>query len=171
MTRSGRARFTTTGTLVAIVGLLLALSAPAVAQGPPLSGSGSAIVTDFVIPAPDEPGGRVDLGTSGNWQQTRTLKGHTIDGPLDGTFEQIVTGIVRDRTNQVTFHGTMIFNGTVEGCEGVHTLMLAITGRGQANPPVTEARAQVVGPSGVKGGGTISQLVQMLTYEIQYVCP
>lgn len=154
-----------------MIGLLLALSAPAEAQGPPLSGSGHALVTHFGIPAPDEPGGRVDLGTSGNWQQTRTLKGETVDGPLHGTFEQVVTGIVRDRTNQVTFHGTMTFNGTVEGCEGEHTLMLAITGRGQANPPVTEARAQVVGPSGVKGGGTISQLVQDLTYDIQYVCP
>jgi hypothetical protein len=171
MTCEGRARLTTTGTLLAIAGLLLALSAPAVAQSSPLSGSGNAVITEFMIPEPGEPGGRVDLGSSGNWQQTRTLKGQTLDGPLNGTFEQVVTGIVRDRTNQVTFHGTMIFNGTVEGCEGEHTLMLAITGRGQANPPVTEARAQVVSQSGVKGGGTISQFVQTLAYEIQYVCP
>lgn len=156
---------------VLIVGLLLALAAPAVAQGPPLSGSGSAIVTDLIIPEPDEPGGRVDLGQSDNWRQTRTLVGETIgEGPLDGTFEQVVTGVVRDRTNDVTFHGTMTFTGTVEGCDGVHRLVLAITGRGQASPPVTEAKVQVIGPSAVSGGGTVSQVVQTLTYDIQYVC-
>ena len=163
-----------TGTLVVVAGLLLALTVPASAQGPPLSGSGSAVVTEFDIPQPGEPGGRVDLGDSGNWRQTRTLLGETLEGdegPLDGTFEQVVTGIVRDRTNVVTFHGTMTFTGTVEGCDGEHRLTLAITGRGQASPPVTEATVQIVGPSTVNGGGTVSQVVDQLTYEVQYVCP
>jgi hypothetical protein len=169
MTRAERARFTITGTVIA-VSVLMALSVPAAAQAPPLTGSGSAVITEFLIPEPGEPGGRIDLGNSGNWQQTRTLRGETIDGPLDGTVEQVVTGIVRDRTNEVTFHGTMTFTGTVQGCEGEHTLTLAITGRGQASPPVTEARVQVLGQSSVNGGGTVSQVGTALTYDIQYVC-
>lgn len=160
------------GTLAVVAALLVALTLPASAQGPPLSGSGSAIVTDFDIPEPGEPGGRVDLGNSDNWRQTRTLEGHTVgEGPLDGEFRQVVTGIVRDRTNVVTFHGTMTFTGTVEGCAGVHALTLAITGRGHANPPVTEAKVQIIGPSDIRGGGTVSQVVDQLTYDIRYVCP
>ena len=164
----------TAGTAMVVAALMLLLAAPAGAQGPPQTGSGSAVVEEFIIPAPGEPGGRVDLGNSGNWRQTRTLTGFVIDGPLaGGTFEQTVTGVVRDRTNFVTFHGTMTVVGTVDGCgDDVHTITLGVSGRGQADPPVTEASVHVIdsSPGHVTGRGTVSQVGPFLSYDIQYIC-
>jgi len=165
MLRTRRHSRRTGGTALVVVVLML-LAAPAGAQGPPQSGSGSGLVTDI------DPGERFDLGNSGNWRQTRTLTGYVVDGPLAGSFEQTVTGLVRDRTNVVTFHGTMIFQGTIKGCEGEHTITLGVTGRGQANPPVTEALVHVIDSSAgdVTGRGTVSQDVFDLTYDIHYRC-
>jgi hypothetical protein len=164
----------TVGTALVVAALMLLLAAPAGAQGPPQAGSGNAVVDDFIIPAPGEPGGRVDLGNSGNWRQTRTLEGTVTTGPLAGsTFEQTVTGVVRTDANFVTFHGTMTVEGPfADFCDGVDTITLGVTGRGQANPPVTEASVHVIdsSPGGVTGRGTVSQEGPFLSYDIQYIC-
>ena len=164
----------TAGTALVVAALMLLLAAPAGAQGPPQSGSGNAVVQEFIIPEPGEPGGRVDLGNSGNWRQTRTLTGLVTTGPLaGGTFEQTVTGVVRTDANFVTFHGTMTVEGPfADFCDGVHTITLGVTGRGQADPPMTEASVHVIdsSPGHVSGRGTVSQEGPLLTYDIQYIC-
>ena len=167
----------TAGTALVVAALMLLLAAPAGAQGPPQTGSGEAIVT-FIDPPPPEPGDRVDLGNSGNWRQTRTLTGDIIDGPLGGgSFEQTVTGVVRTDANFVTYHGTMTVESPAEDpfkdlCDGVDTITLGVTGRGQAAPPVTEASVHVIdsSPGDVTGRGTVTQVGESLTYDIQYIC-
>lgn len=171
MDNTGIGKIAGTRMLVALVAALamLLLASPAAAQGPSMQGSGTGVVTDIA------QGERTDLGRSGNWVQTRTLTGFIDDGPLDGTFEQTVRGVVRDRTGFVTFSGTLTFTGTIEGCgDEEHTVTLGVSGRGQANPPVTEARVRVIGPPSdglhITGHGTVNQEVLGLTYDIEYRC-
>ena len=170
----------TAGTALVVAALMLLLAAPAGAQGPPQTGSGTGtgVVTDI------EEGDKIVLGRSGNWRQTRTLTGFVNEGPLAGEFVQTVTGVVRTDANFVTFHGTMDFTGTIDGCDGEHKITLGVTGRGQANPPVTEASVHVIDSSSghVTGRGTVSQFppeqlptevgdpISLLTYDIQYIC-
>ncbi len=155
--------------LVLTVAVLM-LAAPAGAAGPPLEGSGEGAF------APPEPGERIrEAGASGAWIEERTLTGEVTSGPLEGELVQHVTGTVRQPANFVTFHGTAMFTGTIEGCgEEEHTLTLRLTGRGQANPPVTESQMHVVDQSSggprVTGQGTVSQIGADFTYDIRYVC-
>lgn len=145
-----------------------ALTAPAAEAARPLNGSGTGQITFL-----DEGEAR-SAGWSGNVLKSRTLSG-LVDGALVGSVEQAVTGMVRPSSNTVTFHGIMRFTGTIDGCgTEVHTLTLRLSGRGQANPPVTSSRVTVVGQPGgtrdVTGHGTIEQIESKLTYDLQYVC-
>ena len=157
---------TASTTLIAAIALLL-FAAPAGAQGPPTQGGGSGTGID-------DHDDRTDFGQSGNWRETRTLTGFTVDGPLDGTFEQTVTGVVRTDRNFVTFHGTLEFTGKIDGCgDEEHTVILGINGRGEASPPVTEAKVRVIGASDglhITGQGTVSQDVFALAYDVEYRC-
>ena len=153
--------------LMVAVGLL---ASPAGAAGPPLEGSGTG---QF---APPEEGDRIrDAGASGAWIEERTLTGQVETGPLSGVLEQHVIGTVRQPANFVTFRGVATFTGTIEGCgDEVHTITLGLTGRGQANPPITESQMRVIGqPSSdlhITGQGTVSQTGPLFEYDIRYVC-
>ena len=155
---------------LALLTAVLLVPAPAGAAGPPLEGTGSGMF------APPEEGERIrDAGASGAWIEERTLTGVVLSGPLDGVLVQNVTGLVRQPANFVTFRGTATFTGTIEGCgDEVHTLTLRLTGRGQANPPITEAQVSVVDQSSegprVTGRGTVSQNVASFDYYVRYVC-
>ncbi len=157
--------------LVLMVAVLL-LPAPAGATGPPLEGSGSGV---FELPGPEDTERIRDAGAGGNWIEQRTLTGQVVSGPLDGELVQHVTGMVRQPANFVTFRGTATFTGTIEGCgDEVHTLTLRLTGRGQANPPITDSQMHIVDQSSgdlhITGQGTVSQTGANFTYDIRYVC-
>lgn len=140
----------------------LVLAAPA-AAGPPQTGSGTGMITSLDITSQREAGG--------NSIQERSLTG-TVDGTLQGTFVENVRGVVH-RNGLVTFSGTMTFTGVVGEC-GEGTIMLGLSGRGQAGTPVTEAKVRVVNQAantvGVTGNGVVRQAGPFLTYEIRYVC-
>jgi hypothetical protein len=145
---------------------LLLLAAPAVAQGPPQSGSGEGMITDFDITPVREAGG--------NRFEDRVLTGF-VTGDLEGSFVEHVSGMVH-KSGRVVFSGTMTFTGTVGDC-GEGTITLGLTGRGEVVEPgfpVTEAQVRVIDQSSndvaVTGTGTVSQEGPSLTYDISYVC-
>jgi hypothetical protein len=155
-------------TMAGAVGMsLLLMAAPVAAAGPPMTGTGTAVIESIEITPIRNAGG--------NRIETRTLTGRTIDGTLDGTFVQHVTGVIHPN-GLVTFHGVLLFTGTVEGCgweEG--TLILGLSGRGEAGMmPVTEASVRVINQAAntllVTGQGTVFQEGPQLGYEIRYIC-
>lgn len=135
--------------------------------GPPVSGSGDAVITNLEVFPVREVGG--------NTFEDRVLQGRTLSGPLDGTFEQKVSGKVHEN-GRVVFRGRMEFTGTVGDC-GEGTINLGISGRGdvpEPGLPITEASARVINQAAntvdVTGTGNLSQEGPFLTYDIRYVC-
>ena len=166
-----RGRLWTTSLVAAIAALLLLGAA-----GPPLSGGGTG---EIVI----DPEGFTNIrAAGGNLIQERELSG-TIEGTLDGTFEEEATGTIH-RTGLITFRAELVFTGTIEGCgPDEHTLVLTLSGQGHATPqgPITEASVRLVGDERntvqATGQGTVWQApsetepgVSELTYELQYRC-
>jgi hypothetical protein len=147
---------------VALSALLGTVAVPAWADQP-LSGGGEGVITTIQITPPRVAGG--------NRIEERRLEG-ILTGTLQGTFVEHVRGVVHP-DGTVTFQGTLVFTGTVEGC-GEGTFTGRLQGRGQGNPPLTEASMQVVDQSastvGVTGQGTVSQDGPLLTYSIRYRC-
>lgn len=141
------------------------VSTPVEAQ-PPASASGTGLITELEI---------TNVRVVGeNRHEDRTIRG-TIDGSLEGTFEQHTSGVVH-KSGRVVFHGTMTFTGTVADC-GEGTITLKVSGKGdvsQPGVPVTEASVRVVNQAantvGITGQGTVSQVGPNLTYDVQYVC-
>jgi hypothetical protein len=140
---------------------LFVLAAPAEAR--PLSGSGTGTLTSIDVDVIREAGGNVT--------QVRQVEG-SVDGAIEGTFVQTVTGVVH-KSGLVTFHGTMTFTGTVDGC-GDGTFMVGVTGRAQAGIPTADAKFRVINQAtntlGVTGTGTLHQVGPDLTYEVAYTC-
>lgn len=153
-------------TFVTMLFLALMLSAvvPAAAQGPPRTGDGTGGI--WLV---DETSSR-DAGR--NRIATRELAGVLVSGPLQGTFEQEVRGVVH-ASGRVTFQGTMSFTGTAAGC-GEVAVVARLTGRGQAGPaPVTDGTFTIIGQTAgapVTGHGTVHQNGGEISYEVQYVC-
>ena len=135
--------------------------------GPPVSGSGEARITNIEEYPVREVGG--------NLFEDRVLEGKTLSGPLDGTFEQSVSGKVH-ASGRVVFRGRIEFTGSLSDC-GDGIINLGVSGRGdvlQPGFPITEASVRVINQAtntiDVTGTGTLSQSGQKLTYDIQYVC-
>lgn len=162
---------TTRRSIVRVIGattvgaMASAATSPAAAQ-PPVSGSGTGQITDVEITNVRE--------VDGNRHEDRILRG-TIDGTLEGTFVERVSGVVH-KSGRVVFHGTMVFTGQLEDC-GEGTIHLGLSGNGrvpQPGFPITEASVRVINQASntidVTGQGTVTQEGQDLTYDIQYVC-
>lgn len=152
------------GTTIFGAGTVAAVS-PTAAQ-PPVSGSGTGQITHVETTNVRE--------VDGNRHEDRILRG-TVEGTLDGTFEQHTSGVV-DESGRVVFRGTMTFTGELEDC-GEGTINLRFSGKGHVPRPgfpITEASVRVVNQAAntidVTGQGTVSQEGQDLTYDIQYVC-
>ena len=135
--------------------------------GPPVSGSGDALITNLEAFPVREVGG--------NTFEDRVLHGKTVSGPLDGTFEQTVSGKVH-ASGRVVFRGRIEFTGSLGDC-GEGTLNLGVSGRGhvpQPGFPITEASVRVIDQAtntiDVTGTGSLFQRGPELTYDIQYVC-
>ena len=148
--------------VAALVVLLISWATPASA-GPPLSGAGSGVITSLVETSSRDAGG--------NRIAERRLEG-VMTGALQGTFVEEVRGVVH-RNGVVNFHGTLTFTGEVAGC-GTGTITGRLQGRGQGNPPLTDATITVVNQAAntvaVTGRGTVAQTGPFLSYEIQYSC-
>jgi hypothetical protein len=131
--------------------------------GPPLTGSGSGMITALEITSSRNAGPNVI--------QERYIEA-TIEGALEGTFVQQTKGVIHGN-GLITFQGTMEFTGTVAGC-GEGTLTAALSGTGQAGVPVTDAKFRVInqasGTLGVAGTGSMHQVGPAFTYEVRYVC-
>jgi hypothetical protein len=141
---------------------------PVAAASPPLHGGGSGVLT-----AP--PDITLIREAGGNRTEHRVLEG-VVTGTLTGTFVQEVVGTVH-ANDRVTFRGTLVFTGTIDGCAGgVHTLTLRVTGRGDTSTPgfpITEATVTLIGPPGavhVTGKGTVHQEGPFLSYQVTYKC-
>jgi hypothetical protein len=157
-----------TSTLIAlaVATLLLSLTGPAAAQSPLQHGEGTGqlMITNLVELRDPGP----------NSVQYRELTGE-VDGALTGTIEQRVTGTVHG-AGHVTFRGTMVFTGTIEGCgDEQHTITLGLTGRGLAGAmPVTESTVRAIGGPDqsveVVGVGTVLQEGFDVTYSLRYIC-
>lgn len=152
------------GTTILGAGTVAAVS-PAAAQ-PPVSGSGTGQITGVEITNVRE--------VDGNRHEDRILRG-TVEGTLDGTFEQHTSGVVH-KSGSVVFHGTMTFTGRLENC-GEGTIDLRLSGKGhipQPGFPITEGTVRVINQAtntiDVTGHGTVFQEGQDLTYDIQYAC-
>lgn len=155
---------------IRLIGLAIAAGAviPLVSAGPSwaatrLSGSGNGYVTGNVVTSTREAGP--------NHIVQRDITG-VLSGPLDGTFTEHVVGVVHP-DGMVTFQGTLTLTGSVDGCgEGI--LVGRLQGRGQANPPVTDARAAIIDQSastvGATGQGTVHQDGPELSYTFRYSC-
>ena len=135
--------------------------------GPPVSGSGEAVITNIDVFPVREVGG--------NTFEDRVLTGKTLSGPLDGTFIQTVSGTVH-ANGRVVFRGRIAFTGSVDDC-GEGTIDLGVSGRGDVPEPgfpITEASVRVINQAtntiDVTGTGTLSQRGPNLSYDIQYVC-
>lgn len=149
---------------LAVAALVVATAAPAAAQGPPRSGTGQGFVTSLVETSSRDAGG--------NRIAERVLEG-VMTGALEGTFREEVRGVVH-RNGRVTFHGTLWFEGTAEGC-GTGTVVARLAGRGTAGAaPITDATFTLVQrPSGTiaaAGHGTVHQEGPLLSYQVRYVC-
>ena len=154
---------------VAVVTLVSAAPAQA---APPQSGGGEGTIERI-----DELSSRT-AGT--NVIVERTLGG-TFTGTLSGTVLERVRGVVRP-DGTVTFHGTLVFTGTVDGCgtgTGTEILTARLEGRGQTTGgllggPLTEANVQIVDQAantvGVTGHGSVQQNGPLLSYSIRYSC-
>jgi hypothetical protein len=132
------------------------------AAGPPLTGSGTGVITSLIITSSRTAGTNVI--------QTRRLEG-MVDGVLQGTFTEDVRGVIHGN-GLVTFQGTLEFTGSVADCPDVTGLTASIAGQGRAGLPVSETRWAVTGSTGgrVTGTGTIYQEGPALTYEGRYRC-
>ncbi len=149
--------------------LFLALTTAACGTDRPGSGEGSGLITDIeIVGEPEETDeGRIE---------DRRLTGFFDDGPLEGEFVQEVRGLVTP-DDDVTFEGTAVFDGTLEGC-GHGTLTLSVVGEGQAGQgpglPATSVEVEVIDPEGntlpATGNATLHQNALDLTYEIEYEC-
>jgi hypothetical protein len=151
--------------VVVVVASLMLLAAPVGAAGPPVTGSGSGAFTSLEITS--------ERNAGGNSIQDRTLTGVVFSGPLSGSIVQNVTGTVH-RNGQVTFRGTMVFTGTIDGC-GSGTVTLGVSGRGLAGAnPVTVSQVRVINQASntvaVTGQGTVYQDGPNLSYQITYTC-
>jgi hypothetical protein len=151
------------GTTIFGAGTLAAVS-PAAAQ--PVSGSGTGQITDVQITDVRE--------ADGNRHEDRILRG-TVEGTLDGTFEQHTSGVVHE-SGRVVFHGKMTFTGELEDC-GEGTINLRLSGKGhipRPGFPITEGTVRVVDQAAntiaATGQGTVFQEGPDLTYDIQYIC-
>lgn len=142
--------------------LLLLWAAPSGAATP-LSGSGDGYVTGNTVTSSRQAGP--------NHVVNRDITG-TLSGALEGTFTEHIAGVVHP-DGTVTFHGTLTLTGTVERC-GSGTLVGRLQGRGQASPPVTDARATIIDQSAntisVTGHGTVRQVGVALSYTLRYSC-
>ena len=150
---------------IAVCVLLLVWPMSVTGAGPQLKGSGTGTITNIEITPLRDAGG--------NQRQARSITG-VVDGALSGTFVEEVTGTIH-RNGRVTFGGTLIFTGFVEGCgQDQHTLTLGLSGQGQAGLPVTEAMVRVIKhPSNTlqaTGHGIIEQEGMNVTYELEYMC-
>lgn len=161
------ARFVAAALLTAMV---LAPAGAAGAAGPPLQGEGTGVLTAL-------PEITVVREAAGNRTEQRVLRG-IVTGSLDGSFVQDVIGTVHERTEHVTFRGTLRFVGTVAGCgDEVHTLTLGLTGRGDTSTsgtPVTVATVRVLrqpdNSLAVTGSGVVEQDGPLLSYRVTYAC-
>lgn len=154
------------GATTAFGGLTLTAMSPAAAQ-PPVSGYGTGQITAVEITDVRE--------ADGNRHEDRVIRG-TVEGTLEGTFVERVSGVVH-KSGRVVFHGIMMFSGQMEDCgEGAINLGLSGKGRVGEGPgfPITEASVRVINQAAntidVTGQGTVFQEGQDLTYDIQYVC-
>lgn len=148
------------GAMLLFAALMLVMVPPAFAQGPLLTGEGEGVITSVDETLIREAGG--------NRIAERVLEG-TLTGTLEGTFREEVRGVVH-RNGRVTFHGTLTFEGTAEGC-GAVTVTARLSGRGQAgDAPVTEGTFALVGQQDATGHGTVMQAGPLMTYEVQYIC-
>jgi hypothetical protein len=150
------------GTTIIGAGTVAAVS-PAAAQ-PPVSGSGTGKITHNEVTNVRE--------SDGNRHVDRFLRG-TVNGTLDGDFEEHTSGVVH-KSGRVVFQAEMTFTGTLENCGGEGTLNLRLSGKGQTQPTNTEASVRVVNQAentiAVTGQGTVLQEGSDLDYEIQYNC-
>ena len=163
--KTRRSFFRTIGATTIFGGVTTAAVSPAAAQ-PPVSGSGTGQITDVEITNTRE--------ADGNRHEDRILRG-TVEGTLEGTFEQHTSGMVH-KNGRVVFRGKMTFTGELEDC-GEGTINLRLSGKGhipRPGFPITEASVRVVDQAAntidVTGQGTVFQRGQDLTYDIQYVC-
>ena len=166
MARSRRIRATFV-TMLAGAALLLPMT-PVGAEGAVLTGEGEGFITSL-----EETSSR-DAGR--NRIAERTLEGVLTSGPLQGELVEHVRGVVHP-TGRVTFHGTLEFTGTAEGCNNGErgTVVARIAGRGQAGAaPVTDARFALVDRAAntlsATGNGTVHQDGAQLSYTVKYVC-
>lgn len=167
VTNRTRRAFLQTAGAAGILGTATSAAAATNNPGPPVSGSGEAIITDLEVFPVREVGG--------NTFEDRVLRGETLSGPLDGTFEQTVSGKVH-ASGRVVFRGTIEFTGSLGDCgEGI--INLGVSGRGHVPEPgfpITEASVRVINQAAntidVTGTGTLSQTGPHLLYDIQYVC-
>jgi hypothetical protein len=145
----------------------LALTAPSLAEGalgPPLTGSGTGHITSLTITSERQAGP--------NRIQERTITG-VLQGTMQGTFEERARGVIHG-TGLVTYQATLVFTGTVAGCEGEGSFTASLSGTGQAGLPTTEANFRVVDQASntlrVAGTGTMRQVGPVATYDVRYVC-
>ena len=140
---------------------MFVLAMPAEAR--PLSGQGTAQITGLNVTVIREAGGNVT--------QVRHLTA-AVQGAVEGTFEQTVTGVVHT-SGLVTFRGTMTFTGAVEGC-GTGTFTVGVTGRAQAGTPTADATFRVINQAAntlaITGTGTLHQVGPNITYDVRYTC-
>ncbi|MGZ6871485.1 MAG: hypothetical protein ACXVFW_05560 [Blastococcus sp.] len=150
--------------MTAVAAAVVAIVSAAPAQAaPPLAGSGTGLFTaDQVTSARNAGGNRI---------VERRLEG-SMSGTLTGSISEEVRGVVHP-DGTVTFQGTLVFVGTVDGC-GTGTLTARLQGSGQAVPPVTDATVTVIGQAAntvpVTGHGTVLQSGPDLSYSIRYSC-
>ncbi len=160
MPRPGLRSLSGTAAGTAVFALLTA--GPAWAA-PPQSGSGTGSIARIHEISSRDAGGNTIV--------ERELGG-TFTGTLSGDVVERVRGVVHP-DGTVTFQGTLVFTGTVDGC-GTGTVTARVVGKGQADPPVTEATIQVIDQSSntvrVTGHGTVQQNGPLLSYSIQYSC-
>jgi hypothetical protein len=134
------------------------------ALGPPLTGSGTAVIHDLeVFPIREAGPNRI---------QERRLTG-TLFGTLEGTFVEHARGTIHG-TGLVTYQATFVFEGTVDGCEGPGTFRASLSGTGQAGLPETDATFRVIDQASntlrIGGTGTMRQVGPTATYTVRYVC-
>lgn len=146
---------------------LLPITGPSFAAGglgPPLTGSGTGMITSLEITSERQAGP--------NRIQERTLTG-ILDGTLQGSFEEHARGVIHG-TGLITFQATFVFTGTVEGCEGEGSFSASLSGTGQAGEPITDASFRVVDQASntlrIAGTGTMRQVGPHATYDVRYVC-
>ena len=154
--------------ILALGVLLIPVTAPASSQGVVRSGEGTGYFTSLEETSSRQAGA--------NRIAERVLTGVLTSGPLQGEFTERVRGVIHP-TGQVTFHGTMEFTGTAEGCNDGQpgTVVARLSGTGQAGAaPVTDATFALVdraaGSLAATGQGSVHQDGLQVSYTVQYVC-